>query len=103
MDPFKYEGGATQGNISIPLPQCGFSCGGYVEGYVSDDHNVWGLDVGVETGFGPTILAAAHTTAERTDKLLWIFPGDWLNNTGKDKLEGPWLLGCRLLSMCGAQ
>ena len=98
-DPKNYAGGATQGNISIPYPYCDI-CGGYVEAYKADEgSNVWGIDAGGEVGFGPTILGTAHTNAQVAHKVLWIIPVDFLNK----KLNGPELLGCRLLSMCGAQ
>lgn len=99
-DPRKYTGGATQGNLSIPLPICDFACGPYIEGYKADKGSkVWGIDIGVEFGFGPTIIGGAHTNAQPTDKVFGIIPAEKLNT----QLTGPQLLGCRLLSMCGAQ
>lgn len=97
-DPSLYAGGATQGNVSIPA-FCGGACGPYGEGYLSDDRQVWGLDAGLEFGIGPTILATAHMEAEEAQKVLWVIPVDFLNK----KLSGKELLGCRLLSMCGAR
>jgi RHS repeat-associated protein len=96
-NPLNYKGGATQGNISIPVCDV---CGAYFEGYKADEgSSVWGLDAGIEVGIGPTILAAAHTDAEPATKILGFIPVDSLNQ----KMNGYELLGCRLLSMCGAR
>jgi hypothetical protein len=85
-----YEGGAIQGNLSVPLCEV---CGAYLEAYKADAGPVWGVDIGLEAGLAPTILGAAHTTAKPTDNA-----NGWIPN----RLNGPQLLGCRLLSMCGA-
>jgi hypothetical protein len=88
-----YKGGATQGNLSIPMPFCDGACGPYVEGYRADDGRVWGGDIGVEAGLAPTILGAAHTNAKPTSNANGLIP---------KKLSGPQLLGCRIIGMCGA-
>jgi hypothetical protein len=85
-----YEGGAIQGNLSVPLCE---ACGAYLEGYKADVGRVWGVDIGLEAGLAPTILGAAHTTARPTNNANGLIP---------NRLNGPQLLGCRLLSMCGA-
>ncbi len=89
-----YSNGATQLNISVPLPVCDFACGPYFEGYVSDDFKVKGVDAGFELGVGPTIIGGAHTDATATDNLGGMIPA---------QLNEKQLLVCRLMSMCGAR